>query len=229
MMPPAPELAAAPVEIEDAGARVDAASVPLPTPLELARTAWQKRMPGPLVSEDGLAVALVPPPLERADPPGGYLQIIDVATDRAHHVTHRPNTAPPEVQLAVFDEAIAALDRRQWLSLAKLELAEDQTVRPRYQGLGYAIAYEGTGEGLLVRFHEPVLTVADARGVVFFRRAFRSWSRPKKGCNRFADLGDAWASRKLGVLVVELRYSAAPAGCDLEEAYHAVRVASDTR
>ncbi len=137
----------------------------------------------------------------------------------------RPRAAAPDDELAGFGRADAALRRRTWTPLPSYDLERDDSVPERMHGLGFTPAYEASGEGLLVRFHEPLLTITDARRSTVFRRAFPRWSRASKGCAIFAYLGDVWASRKLGVLVAAIRYSTSPAGCGLDATFHAVRFA----
>ena len=182
-------------------------------------------MRSPLISEDARLVAIDPRLNDDSDGDPPYLQIIDVDADRTRQHFDVPPGAPPEVGLARLAEATAALDAHRWLTLLTYETSNDDSVPMRQHGLGYATAREGTGEGLLVRFHEPTLTVREVGGRTLFRRGFPGWSEREPGCTFFTDLLGVWASRKLGVLVVTLGHSSSPHHCSASAETHAVRFA----
>jgi hypothetical protein len=191
----------------------------------VVRTAWAERTRAPLVSDDGRVVAIAPRSYEDLDDPATLLAIVDVDADRAREVVERRGHAAPDNELAGFARANAVLHRRTWTPLPSYDLQRDDSVPERVHGLGLTTANEASGEGLLVRFHEPLLTITDSRRSTVLRRAFPAWSHAEKGCAIFAYLGDVWASRKLGVMVVAIRYGTSPAGCGLDATFHAVRFA----
>jgi hypothetical protein len=199
-----------------------------PGPLEIEERSLAERLRTPLVSEDGKRVA-TGMSIGSSEDRLTLLCITDVDTDREVKSIVSQQGADLDRQLALVNEASAALDAQKWIPVSRYETAIDPTAKERSHGLGSAMAMEAGGEGLRVRFHEPTLIVDEASGRPWLRRAFPGWSKrgPVAGqsCVTFADLRGAWASRKLGVMVVEIGYSGSPHSCSFASELHVLRFA----
>jgi hypothetical protein len=224
--PPEPlALAATPEAAADAAV----ATPPPPDPLAAARSAWNERMRLPLVSDDARLVARSP----GVDPNDGsrviLLKVVDVDSGRDQHVISVRTHDPPDVELARIAQAAAVVDERTWTPLAVYPTSVDTSVPERHNGLGSSQAMEGTGEGLVVQFLEPTLTVREVGGATLFRRAFPGWSERQRGCAFFTDLMELWGSRSLGVLLVTLDHSGSPHFCEAQPDTRTVRFAVRAR
>jgi hypothetical protein len=107
------------------------------------------------------------------------------------------------------------------------EMSVDATVAERFHGLGSSHAMVGEGEGFVVRYHEPTLTVHEGRRLLV-RAAHPSWS-PRitmlgHGCSMLTDLYEAWGSARHRVLAVELHSSGSPHFCPSSAQIRVVRL-----
>ncbi len=191
------------------------------------------RLKTPLVSTDGKVVALFVG-VEGAD--GDRitpLRLVDADKSRELRSISFSPSAPDQDKLAGLAEAQSTLDAGTWLSTTAHEMKQDPTKESRQFGLGEAVAMMGEGDGMTVRFHEPVLSVTAANGKSWLRRAFPTWS--KKGsvggqpCVAYADLARAFSSREARVLVVQIRYATTPDFCASAPETFVVRLPAEPR
>jgi hypothetical protein len=221
----APDAAVAP----DAALAPDAAPAAKaarpPDPLAIARRAWEERMRLPLLSDDARLVATNP----GVDPKDGsrviLLKVVEVDSDHDRQMVTVRVDDPPDVELARLAEAAAVLDGRTWSTLTPYPKSAE-----RYNDLGVTLEMEATGDGLVVQFHEPTLTVREVVGRTLFQRAFPHWSVGKKrDCAYSTYVLEVWGSRRLGVLLVSLGHNGFPFFCGLLDSMRTVRFAPRSR
>ncbi|MFO0756368.1 MAG: hypothetical protein U0359_07750 [Byssovorax sp.] len=204
------------------------APAPPPDPLAQERQAFEARLASPLLSSDGKTILLGPRVIDDGASIA-YLTLLDIDRDREARAITAGAADPPDVQRARLAEARALLDTLGGSPLVAYETSADPTGRERVHGLGSSLPMAATGEGLRVRFHEPTLIADEPAGRAIFTRAFPAWSQrgPVAGerCLAYADLRRVWGRRSLGVLLVEIGYSASPHFCTFAPALHPVRIA----
>jgi hypothetical protein len=179
----------------------------------------------PLVSEDARLLATSP----GVDPNDGsriiLLKVVDVDSERDQQVIAVRIDEPPDVELARLAEAAAVLDGRTWSTLTPYPQSAE-----RINDVGVRLETEATGEGLVVKFHEPTLTVRAEGGRTLFRRALPGWSFPRtKDCAYSTSVLEVWGSRRLGVLLVSLDHNGFPYFCGMKDSIRTVRFAPRSR
>src|SRR5262249_17398114 len=133
-----------------------------------------EKLRSPLVSNDGRLVA-DDPGVEGGEDRVVLLRLTEVATDReARTVAFRTSDSPAARPNPIL-EALGILESQAWTALAEYESEPDSSGKERMHGLGSSMPTSSSGEGVRVRFHEPVLFV-DVDGRSIFHRAFAAWS-----------------------------------------------------
>lgn len=172
----------------------------------------------PAITDDGRKVAFAKTDLTgpRVTP---YFAVAtkDVAHDRAGplyviHGGEDPEKPGHDERVA---SALRALGREKWRPLAQYDVHEDPGAPERQGGLGSPFrANMAEGEGLTVRYHEPLLTITDETGREIFHRNMPTYSRTGgmlcKGCVDcppwLAHMGNVHGARAKRVLLVEIDY-----------------------
>jgi len=127
--------------------------------------------------------------------------------------------------LARLAEAAAALDGQTWSTLTPYPQSAERT-----NDFGVKLETEVTGDGLVVQFRQPTLTVREVGGRTLFRRALPHLSFGRtKDCTYSRSMLEVWGSRRLGVLVVELEHNGFPYFCGIHESVRMVRFAPRAR
>jgi len=172
----------------------------------------------PAITEDGHKVAFAK--TEVTGPqitPYFAVATKDVAHDRAGplyviHGGEDPEKPGHDERAAA---ALRALGRDKWRTLTQYDVQEDPNAPERQGGVGSPFrANMATGEGLTVRYVEPLLTVRDEQGHELFHRTMQTYSRLGgamcKGCAEcppwLAYLVDVHGDRAKRVLLLEIGY-----------------------
>jgi hypothetical protein len=206
----------------------------LPRVNELA--ALHERLDVPLVSTDAALVALsfqFPTEEKQSSDPQAVRQriltIVDVSSGKTVHQVELPESADDAVEQERALAAEVLLDGHDWLPLAPYEATADPEWPPRKHPLGATSPSQAEGEGLVVQFHEPVLSIEIAGGRSLYRKRFPGWSTPptwvNPACWIFAELGRVFGSRALGVVVLQIDYSGSPHHCGWDPVTHVIRFA----
>ncbi len=202
---------------------------------------FEQQMQAPLVSKDGSLVALsnrfvrtdTPPAKARDLKRNHVLAIVDVTKDRTTSRVAYPLSPDDSTAVsAALAKAQALLAKHEWEPLKALTIVADEQWPARTHGLGTTMPQMAGGAGLTVQFHEPELLVRGPKGQQILTAKLASWSTPpggSHGCLVHTDLAQAWASRRHGVLAVEVAFSASPHHCDFAPALHVVRFGGSKR
>jgi hypothetical protein len=202
-------------------------------------TSWLDGLAPILVSPGGELVAVSVGYSDGArNAPNFFVHILDPDTDTAvHSVAIRPPDRDLEPRLEPGRaRAELLLAQRRWSPLTAYELADDP-----HQAPGWLVEYYGPrklarGEDLVVRYDEPLLTVATTGGKTLVQKRVTAWSdvddppcAVDEQCHRCsaapATLGMVWGSRADRVLVVMVDYHSFADVCwERDETYHAVRL-----
>jgi hypothetical protein len=186
-----------------------------------------------LISQEGKLVAHLRIGFSEDPAPGSAVfLVLDTLTDReVKHVVvpNSSDTAGVGQALAAIRAELAA---RTWIAMPPYAMTVDETVPERFHGLGSSQAMVGEGEGLVVRFHEPTLTVHDGARPIL-RAAHPGWS-PRltmlgHTCAMLTDMNEVWGSRLHGVLLIGLHSSGSPHFCPSSDRLHAVRIPTKAR
>lgn len=172
----------------------------------------------PAITDDGRKVAFAKTEVTgpQVTP---YLAVAtkDVAHDRPGplyviHGGEEPEKPGHDARVAA---ALHALGRDRWKPLTQYDVHEDPGAPERQGGLGSAFrANMAEGEGLTVRYREPLLTVTDEKGRELVHRNMPTYSRTGgmmcKGCVDcppwLAHLRDVHGARAKGVVLLEIEY-----------------------
>ena len=105
-------------------------------------------------------------------------------------------------------------EHHEWVELVAYETAHDEEKFHKH----YFVPYIARGEGLVVRYREPILSILDGQRVIVNKRV-AGWSDTPdppcdpgdEGCHRCpaanAKIGKAWGSRARGIVVVDVSFS----------------------